>query len=39
MEKNSEVVRLMSVFNLNTNKTPYLPENTSARIMLVYDKA
>ena len=38
MEKKREVVRLLSVFNLNTNKTPHLPENTSARIMLVYDK-
>ena len=39
MEKNREVVRLMSIFNLNTNKTPHLPDKTSARIMLVYDKA
>ena len=23
---------------MNTNKTPHLPENTSARIMFVYDK-
>ena len=38
MEKNREVVRLMSVFNLNTNKAPHLPGNTSARIMFVYDK-
>ena len=38
MEKKREVVRSLSVFNLNANKTPHLPENTSARIMLVYDK-
>jgi hypothetical protein len=38
MEKKREVVRLLSVFNLNANKTPNLPENTSARIMFVYDK-
>lgn len=38
MEKNREVVRLMSIFNLNTNRAPHLPENTSTRIMLVYDK-
>ena len=39
MEKRRDVVRLLSIFDLNTNKTPCLPENTSARIMLVYDKA
>ena len=38
MEKKREVVRSLSVFNLNAEKTPYLPENTSARIMFVYDK-
>ena len=38
MEKRRDVVRLLSIFDLNTNKTPCLPENTSARIMLVYDK-
>lgn len=38
MEKKREVVRSVSVFNLNVNKNPHLPENTSARIMLVYDK-
>ena len=38
MEKKREVVRSLSVFNLSANKTPHLPENTSARIMLVYDK-
>ena len=38
MEKRREVVRSLSVFNLNAIKTPYLPENTSTRIMLVYDK-
>ena len=38
MEKKREVVRSVSVFNLNATQIPYLPENTSARIMLVYDK-
>ena len=38
MKKEREVVRLVSVFNLHAAKTPHLPENTSARIMLVYDK-
>ena len=38
MENRREVVRSLSVFNLSANKTPHLPENTSARIMLVYDK-
>ena len=38
MEKKREVVRSLSVFNLNANMTPHLPENTSTRIMLVYDK-
>jgi hypothetical protein len=38
MEKKREIVRSLSVFNLSANKTPHLPENTSARIMLVYDK-
>jgi hypothetical protein len=38
MEKRREVVRSLSVFDLNANKTPNLPENTSARIMFVYDK-
>ena len=38
MEKNREVIRLMSVFNLKMNKTPHLPDDTSTRIMLVYDK-
>ena len=39
MERRIDIVRLLSIFDLNTNKTPCLPENTSARIMLVYDKA
>jgi hypothetical protein len=38
MEKKREVVRFLSVFNLNTNKIPHLPEDMSARIMFVYDK-
>jgi hypothetical protein len=38
MEKRREVVRSLSIFNLNANKIPHLPENTSARIMFVYDK-
>jgi hypothetical protein len=38
MDERREVVRLLSIFNLNTNKAPQLPENTSARIMFVYDK-
>lgn len=38
MEKRRDVVRLLSIFDLNTNRTPCLPENTSTRIMLVYDK-
>ena len=38
MEKRREVVRSLSVFNLNAKKSPNLPENTSARIMFLYDK-
>ena len=38
MENRREVVRSLSVFNLDANKTPYLPENTSVRIMFIYDK-
>jgi hypothetical protein len=38
MENRREVVRSLSVFNLDANKTPNLPENTSARIMFLYDK-
>ena len=38
MEKRRDVVRLLSIFDLNTNRTSCLPENTSARIMLIYDK-
>jgi hypothetical protein len=38
MENEREVVRSLSVFNLKGIKTPFLPENTSTRIMLVYDK-
>jgi hypothetical protein len=38
MEKRRDVVRLLSIFNLNTKKAPCLPENTLARIMLIYDK-
>jgi hypothetical protein len=38
MEEKREVVRSLSVFDLNSTKTPHLPENTSARIMFIYDK-
>jgi hypothetical protein len=38
MEKRREVVRSMSVFNLDGNEIPHLLENKSTSIMLVYDK-
>ena len=38
MENKRDVIRLLTIFNLNINKTPCLPENTSTRIMFVYDK-
>lgn len=38
MERKRDIVSLLTIFNLKTRKIPFLPENTSTRIMLVYDK-
>ena len=38
MEREREVVNLLSIFNLTICKALGLPESVSARVMLLYDK-